>query len=187
MSEEFAILQQQLKAREGDAVEIFRSFYDGLSQPETLEEMALPVEYSKADGKVVGRHIGAQFYTIGQRHGLNIGGHKEPLFVIAKDPKENIIYLGEGQSHPGLYRQALAVRNEDVHWIRPELAMEPGKELDCIVRIRYRQPLQKARLICKEDRMYILFDMPQRGVTPGQFAAWYTEESELLGSGTIAK
>ena len=178
-------LQQQLKAREGDAVEIFRNFYDGRPQPQTLEEMAEPIVYQKADGKVVGRHIGAQFYTIGQRHGLNIGGHKEPLFVIAKDAKENIIFLGEGQSHPGLYRQALAIKAEDVHWIRPELALAPGAELDCMVRIRYRQPLQKARLICKADKMYIRFEQPQRGVTAGQFAAWYASDGELMGSGVI--
>ena len=180
-------LQQQLKAREGDAVEIFRDFYEGLPRPGTLEEMAKPVVYNKTDGKVVGRHIGSQFYTIGQRHGLNIGGHKEPLFVIAKDPKENIIYLGEGQSHPGLYRKALAIKAEDVHWIRPDLKMMPGEERDCHVRIRYRQPLQKARLICKEDRMYILFEQPQRGVTAGQFAAWYASDSELMGSGVIER
>jgi tRNA-specific 2-thiouridylase len=180
-------LQQQLKAREGDAVEIFRSFYEGMQQPATLEEMALPVIYKKTDGKVVGRHIGAQFYTIGQRHGLNIGGHKEPLFVIAKDPVENIIYLGEGQSHPGLYRQALGIRTEDVHWIRPDLAMAPGEEREAMVRIRYRQPLQKATLICRPDKMYIRFDAPQRGVTAGQFAAWYTEDGELTGSGVIEK
>ena len=180
-------LQQQLKAREGDAVEIFRDFYDGLKQPQTLEEMAEPVVYSKADGKVVGRHIGAQFYTIGQRHGLNIGGHKEPLFVIAKDAAQNVIYLGEGQSHPGLYRQALAIKAEDVHWIRPELALNPGQELECMVRIRYRQPLQKASLICKEDKMYIRFEQPQRGVTAGQFAAWYTSDNELVGSGVIER
>ena len=180
-------LQQQLKAREGDAVEIFRDFYDGLPQPATLEEMAEPIVYSKSDGKVVGRHIGAQFYTIGQRHGLNIGGHKEPLFVIAKDPKENVIYLGEGQSHPGLYRPALGILPGDVHWIRPDLAMEPGQERDMLVRVRYRQPLQKARLICTKERMYIRFEVPQRGVTAGQFAAWYTEDGELTGSGVIDK
>ncbi len=180
-------LQQQLKAREGDAVEIFADFYKDKPLPDTLEAMAEPVVYSKTDGKVVGRHIGAHFYTIGQRHGLNIGGHKEPLFVIAKDAKENIIYLGEGQSHPGLYRRALGIDLEDVHWIRPDLAMAAGQEREAMVRIRYRQPLQKARLICREDKMYILFDAPQRGVTAGQFAAWYTLDGELTGSGVIER
>ena len=180
-------LQQQLKAREGDAVEIFRDYYSNLEKPDTLEEMAEPIVYHKGDGKVVGKHIGAQFYTIGQRHGLNIGGHKEPLFVIAKDASENVIYLGEGQTHPGLFRQALGIDAADVHWIRPDLAMTFGDERDYLVRIRYRQPLQRARLIFTPEKMYIRFEQPQRGVTPGQFAAWYTEEGELLGSGTIAK
>ena len=180
-------LQQQLKAREGDAVEIFRDYYSNLEKPDTLEEMAEPIVYHKGDGKVIGKHIGAQFYTIGQRHGLNIGGHKEPLFVIAKDASENVVYLGEGQTHPGLFRQALGIDAADVHWIRPDLAMTSGEERDYLVRIRYRQPLQRARLIYTPEKMYIRFEQPQRGVTPGQFAAWYTEEGELLGSGTIAK
>ena len=147
----------------------------------------MPSNRSVLKTKPRGQHIGAQFYTIGQRHGLNIGGHKEPLFVIAKDAGENIIYLGEGQSHPGLYRQALAIKAEDVHWIRPELALAPGQVLECLVRIRYRQPLQKGRLICMEDKMYIRFEQPQRGVTAGQFAAWYASDGELMGSGVIER
>ena len=180
-------LQQQLKAREGEAVEILRDFYDGLPQAATLEQMAEPIVYSRTDGRVVGRHDGVQFYTIGQRHGLNIGGHREPLFVIAKDPAENILYLGEGATHPGLFRPALFIKESDIHWIRPDLEMTPGQERDAMVRIRYRQPLQKGRLIRRKEGMYILFELPQRGVTAGQFAAWYTGEGELTGSGTIAK
>ncbi len=180
-------LQQQLKAREGEAVEILRGFYDGLPRAATLEQMAEPIVYSRADGRVVGRHDGVQFYTIGQRHGLNIGGHREPLFVIAKDPAENILYLGEGATHPGLFRPALFIKESDIHWIRPDLEMTPGQERDAMVRIRYRQPLQKGRLIRRKEGMYILFEQPQRGVTAGQFAAWYTGEGELTGSGTIAR
>lgn len=180
-------LQQQLKAREGEAVEILRDFYDGLPQAATLEQMAEPIVYSRTDGRVVGRHDGVQFYTIGQRHGLGIGGHREPLFVIAKDPAENILYLGEGATHPGLFRPALFIKESDIHWIRPDLEMTPGQERDAMVRIRYRQPLQKGRLIRRKEGMYILFEQPQRGVTAGQFAAWYTGEGELTGSGTIAK
>lgn len=180
-------LQQQLKAREGEAVEILRDFYDGLPQAATLEQMAEPIVYSRTDGRVVGRHDGVQFYTIGQRHGLGIGGHREPLFVIAKDPAENILYLGEGATHPGLFRPALFIKESDIHWIRPDLEMTPGQERDAMVRIRYRQPLQKGRLIRRKEGMYILFEQPQRGVTAGQFAAWYTVEGELTGSGTIAK
>lgn len=178
-------LQQKLKPRDGDVVEIFRDFYEGRREASTLEGMAAPVRYERTDGKVIGRHIGAQYYTIGQRKGLNIGGHKEPVFIIANDIEKNIIYVGEGQSHPGLYRKALRIRPQEVHWIRPDLAMVEGEERDCLVRIRYRQPLQKATLCARPDGMYIRFDVPQRGVTPGQFAAWYAEDGEMTGSGVI--
>ncbi len=178
-------LQQKLKPREGEVVEIFRDFYDALPQYDTVEDLSKPYPYSRESGKVAGRHIGAQFYTMGQRHGLNIGGHREPLFVIANDIVNNIIYVGEGQDHPGLYRQALFIRRDEIHWIRPGAGMAVGEQRRYLVRIRYRQPLQKATLFRKEDGMYILFDEPQRGVTPGQFAAWYAEDLELIGSGVI--
>ena len=180
-------MQQQLKDKECDAVEIYPEFYDTLPPKESLEDLAEPIVYHREDGKVVGRHDGAQFYTIGQRHGLNIGGHKEPLFVIAKDPQENILFLGEGGRHPGLFRKALFIEGGDVHWIRPDEAMAAGDERDYLVRIRYRQPLQRARLICRPAGMYVLFEEPQRGVTAGQFAAWYTPDGELMGSGVISK
>ncbi|MBR4772077.1 MAG: tRNA 2-thiouridine(34) synthase MnmA, partial [Bacteroidales bacterium] len=124
---------------------------------------------------------------IGQRHGLNIGGHKNPLFVIATDVESNIIYVGEGQDHPGLYRKGLRIDNSDIHWIRPEMAMTEGEERDYLVRIRYRQPLQQARLLRRSDGLYIVFEKPQRGVTAGQFAAWYSADGELQGSGVIYK
>lgn len=178
-------LQQKLKSREGDVVEIFRSHYDSLPQKTALEELAEPLHYNPEDGKVIGRHIGVQYYTIGQRKGLDIGGHAESIFIIANDIDRNIIYVGEGQSHPGLYRKALKITSEEVHWIRPDLAMSPGTERRCRVRIRYRQPLQDAVLICREDGLYILFDEPQRGITPGQFAVWYAEDGEMTGSGVI--
>ncbi|MBP5302737.1 MAG: tRNA 2-thiouridine(34) synthase MnmA [Bacteroidales bacterium] len=178
-------LQQKLKPKEGKVVEIFRDFYDSRQAASTIEELAEPVVYSETDGKVAGLHQGAQFYTIGQRHGLNIGGHKNPLFVIATDVENNLIFVGEGQDHPGLYRSALRVESRDIHWIRPEMAMTEGEERDYLVRIRYRQPLQQARLFRREDGLYIVFEKPQRGVTAGQFAAWYDSEGELLGSGVI--
>lgn len=184
-------LQQKLKPVEGDVIEIPASHYDGLKRPNGLEEMARPLRYSPEDGHLIGKHIGAQYYTIGQRKGLNIGGHKEPLFVIATDIANNRIYLGEGQNHPGLYRKALKVLPEEVHWIRPDLRMEAGEQRRCRLRIRYRQPLQGGCLIMKEDGMFILFDEPQRGVTPGQFAVWYADDGtsapEVLGSGVISE
>jgi tRNA (5-methylaminomethyl-2-thiouridylate)-methyltransferase len=180
-------LQQKLKAKEGDVVEIFPDFYETLPKKTTLEELAEPIAYRHDDGRVIGRHQGAQYYTIGQRKGLNIGGHKESIFIIANDMEQNIIYVGEGQGHPGLYRKALKIEPAEIHWIRPDLEMEVGEERDYLVRIRYRQPLQKGRLIRREDGMYILFEEPQRGVTPGQFAVWYDASGEMLGSGVISK
>ena len=178
-------LQQKLKPREGDVVEIFRDFYEGRPEPQTVEDLARPIRYVAGDGKIIGHHIGAQYYTIGQRKGLNIGGHAEPVFIIANDIEKNLIFVGEGQSHPGLYRRALLIREEEIHWIRPDLEMKQGQEREYLVRIRYRQPLQKARLIRAAEGMYILFDEPQRGVTPGQFAAWYAPDGEMQGSGVI--
>ncbi len=135
-------------------------------------------------GKIVGRHDGAQFYTIGQRKGLNIGGHKDSIFVIETDIPRNIIYVGEGHTHKGLSRSCLRIAPSEIHWIRPDLSMTQGEIRRYSVRIRYRQPLQDATLIMRANGLYILFDTPQRGITPGQFAAWY-DGDEMIGSGVI--
>ena len=135
-------------------------------------------------GKIVGKHDGAQFYTIGQRKGLNIGGHKDSVFVIDTDIRENIIYVGEGHTHKGLSRCCLRIDPTEIHWIRPDLRMAEGEIRRYRVRIRYRQPLQDATMIMRQNGLYILFDAPQRGITPGQFAAWY-DGDEMLGSGVI--
>jgi len=137
-------------------------------------------------GMPVGRHDGAEFYTIGQRKGLDIGGHKDSIFVIANDIARNIIYVGEGHHHKGLSRSCLRIDASEVHWIRPDMAMTDGEIRRAHVRIRYRQPLQDALLIDRSGTMYILFASPQRGVTPGQFAVWYDDREEMLGSGPIA-
>ena len=133
-------------------------------------------------GKIVGRHDGAQFYTIGQRKGLNVGGHKDSVFVIETDIDKNIIYIGEGHTHKGLSRSCLRIDRADIHWIREDLRMAPGEMRRYRVRIRYRQPLQDATLIMRENGLYILFDVPQRGITPGQFAVWYTPVEEALAT-----
>ena len=135
-------------------------------------------------GQILGRHEGAQFYTIGQRKGLNIGGHSEPLFVIATDVPSNIVYLGQGHQHKGLSRSCLRIAAGELHWIRPDLEMAVGETRRYRVRIRYRQPLQDATLLRRPEAMYILFDTPQRGITSGQFAVWYDGE-EMIGSGVI--
>ena len=135
-------------------------------------------------GKIVGKHDGAQFYTIGQRKGLNIGGHKDSIFVIETDIPDNIIYVGEGHTHKGLSRSCLRVAPDEIHWIRPDLTMSEGEIRRYKVRIRYRQPLQDATVIMRSNGLYMIFDTPQRGITPGQFAVWY-DGDEMIGSGVI--
>ena len=159
-------LQQKLKAREGDIIEIPRSFYEGRPESRTLEEMAEPIRYRREDGKVIGRHIGAQYYTIGQRKGLGIGGHAESCFLIANDMENNLIFVGEGDSHPGLWRRALRIRPEEVHWIRPDLALSAGEDRRYQVRIRYRQPLQGGVLHSREDGLYIEFTSLSAALRP---------------------
>lgn len=152
-----------------------------------LKELVSEYHYKESDGKFIGKHPGAQFFTIGQRKGLNIGGHKESIFIINIDIDNNIIYVGEGHHHPGLLRKALCIANDEVHWIREDLKMKAGESRDYMLRIRYRQPLQKATLYQREDALYIVFEQHQRGICSGQFAAWYTaDDLEMIGSGVIA-
>ena len=179
-------LQQKLKAKEGIVIEIPESFYDEkkLAKDIDLEVLSAPFIYDKTDGEFVGKHQGAHFFTVGQRKGLNIGGKPFPLFVIATDIGQNIIYVGQGKQHPGLYRNGLFIRKEEIHFIRPDLTMKVGEERDYLIRHRYRQPLQKGKLIMKTEGLYIIFEEKQRGITAGQFASWYDGE-ELIGSGVI--
>jgi tRNA-specific 2-thiouridylase len=188
-------LQQKLEAKKGDIVEIkeknrISQIADGVPDADTsqkmLDDLTAPVIYTQSSGKVIGIHNGAHFFTIGQRKGMNIGGYKEPLFVIGTDVLNNIVYVGEGHEHPGLNRKGLFIRKDETHWIRQDLKMVSGETRDYMVRIRYRQPLEKARIFCREAGLFIIFDKLQRGVAPGQFAAWY-EEDEVIGSGVIDK
>ena len=185
-------LQQQLQPKAGTIVEIpatdpcyQQTLPEGLSQEESLQLQAKPYIYTVGQGKIVGQHQGAHYFTIGQRKGLNVGGTAEPLFIIATDVKENIIYTGQGQQHPGLFRQALHIQPHEIHWIREDLSLNNGESMPVEVRIRYRQPLQKATLYQFESGVYIAFEKPQSAITQGQFAAWYRGE-ELLGSGVIS-
>ena len=151
---------------------------------ESLSMMTEPFKYEPSSGRIIGTHNGAHFFTIGQRKGMNIGGHKEALFVIGTDVEQNIVYVGEGQAHPGLNRKGLHIRKSEIHWIRTDLKMEEGESRDYMVRIRYRQPLQAARLFCRKSGISIIFEKAQRGIAPGQFAAWYNGD-EVIGSGVI--
>ena len=180
-------LQQKLAARKGNVHEILPTWqkYARYAADTTLEGMALPYSYTVRDGKKIGEHNGAHFYTIGQRKGLGIGGRKESLFIIGTDVETNTIYVGEGDSHPGLYRRALKVEQSEMHWIEPTEALSVGSTRRFEVRIRYRQPLQWATMHMTEEGVYILFDTPQRGIAAGQFVAWY-DGSRVVGSGVIS-
>ena len=186
-------LQQQLAPKKGDIIQI-PSTWQGYQDKESsklfechedeLKYYAEKYHYSPTDGKVVGQHDGAHFFTIGQRKGLHVGGTVEPLFVIDTDTEKNIIYVGEGHAHPGLFRRTLFVKKEDIHWIRTDLALSLHQSMEVMVRIRYRQPLQKATLYLNDSGLYIDFITPQSAITSGQFAAWYIDD-ELIGSGEI--
>ncbi len=180
-------LQQKLAAKKGSIIEIPNSFYSSIVTTDSADLVAnsTPITYKPTDGKMVGQHNGAHFFTIGQRKGLNVGGTPEALFVIATDVDRNIVYVGQGQDHSGLLRSGLFIPTTDIHWVRPDLELQVNESKQFLVRIRYRQPLQNATLHRKEEGIYITFDVPQRGITAGQFAAWYTND-ELIGSGVIA-
>ena len=179
-------LQQKLKSKKGNIIEIPKEYYNGVEPilEDNLQALSKPISYKPTDGKVIGPHQGANFFTIGQRKGLNIGGKLEPMFVISTDIETNIVYAGMGQEHPGLFRKGLFINASEIHWVRPDKTLKHNESVDMLVRIRYRQPLQKATLFCRDNGIYIIFENPQRGVTAGQFAAWY-DGDELIGSGVI--
>ena len=176
-------LQQKLAVKKGDILQVPNS-HPMYSEPHesTPEGLAKKFIYVSTDGKKVGTHNGAHFFTVGQRKGLAVGGTVEPLFVLATDVKTNTIYVGEGKNHPGLYRYALWISKEDVHWIRPDLATDHPMEIQA--RIRYRQPLAKAMLHPSSTGVFLVFDTPQSAIAAGQFAAWYLHD-ECIGSGVI--
>jgi len=189
-------LQQQLKPIKGKIIQIPEdlSVFESQKIPagiavedwdqETLDIISLPIHYSQNQGKVLGEHNGAHYFTVGQRKGLNVGGTGKPLFVIGTDTNENVIYTGLGETHPGLLKNGLFVKANQIHWIREDLNLPIGESARFKTRIRYRQPLTWATLVRKETGLYVIFDEPQKGVASGQFLAWYNEE-ESIGSGTI--
>ena len=185
-------LQQKLQPKEGVIVQIdknhpvYQSIQpEGLSLEERLAFEANKIKYTPEMGKVVGKHQGAHYFTIGQRKGLNVGGTTDPLFIIATDVETNTIYTGLTSQHPGLFRKALFIANSELHWVRTDLALAKGESMEVMARIRYRQALQKATLYQFETGMYVAFEEPQSAITEGQFVAWYLRE-ELVGSGVIS-
>lgn len=186
-------LSQRLTPQKGEILEVPRTdpvlkepVPEGAA-PKTLpvEELTSPYEFGSALTEKVGEHQGAHFFTVGQRKGIGVGGKEEPLFVLERDVERNILYVGEGTDHPGLFRSGLFIPDADLHWVRPDQELSAGEHARYQMRIRHRQPLQTATLYRKEDGIHVLFDERQRGIAAGQFAAWY-REGELIGSGVIA-
>lgn len=184
-------LQQQLQPKEGLVVEVSstNALYaeavpEFRSTEEKLQYQSRKIKYNLNDGKIVGKHQGAHYFTKGQRKGLGVGGMVEPLFVIDTDVANNIIYTGQGKEHPGLFKKALFVANTDIHWVREDLALKEDETMQVEARIRYRQPLQDATLYKVEEGMYVAFKNLQSAITEGQFVAWYLK-NELVGSGVI--
>ena len=185
-------LQQKLATRSGEIVLISSDFHkyqspslNAKSKELFLANKSNSLTYKKDDGRVLGSHNGAHFFTIGQRKRLSIGGMKRPLYVISIDTIKNIVYVGEGNDHPGLMRSALFVKRKDVHWVRPDLKLKTGDQLKVSARIRYRQNLQSANLLQTSSGLFVEFQRSQFAITPGQFVAWYLKD-ELLGSGVIS-
>ena len=185
-------LQQKLQTKEGVIVQIPSDFEQYTrpipkfeSKEAELSYFSTKFSYKKEDGKIVGKHQGAHYFTKGQRKGLNVGGTKEALYVIETDVNENVIYTGEGKNHQGLYRNVLFVSNEELHWVREDLGLKYGETMKVEARIRYRQQLEKATLHKVENGLYVEFENPQSAIQEGQFVAWYINE-ELLGSGVIS-
>ena len=177
-------LQQQLEPKQGDIIEINAD--EAAQAVLAKSDPTLPVKWRREDGVKVGEHNGAHFFTVGQRRGIQVGGKPEPLFVLEKDVKENVLYVGQGDQHPGLLRMALRIQDEELHWIRPDRELSVGETTSkYLVRIRYRQPLQQATIERKEGYYVISFEVPQSGIAAGQFAAWY-DGDECIGSGVIA-
>jgi len=184
-------LQQKLKPREGIIVEIAKNHYhyndetpEFSSKFEELNFLSKKPEYHISEGKTVGKHQGAHYFTKGQRKGLGVGGMVEPLFVIETDVDENVIYTGQGHSHPGLSRRVLFVNNDELHWVREDLSIKEGEQVKVLARIRYRQALEPATLYKTDNGLYVEFENAQFAIAEGQFVAWYLGE-ELVGSGVI--
>ena len=177
-------LSKKLKKKTGDIIEISSKNSIYKKTKKTIQEQSAAFEYSSESGTIIGQHYGAHFFTIGQRKGLNIGGKKEPLFVIKTDVKNNIIYVGMGEKHPGLYKKALKIKKKSCHWVREDFKMKNKEQKDFLIRIRYRQKLIPGKLIMEEDYLYIVFKKKVKSITTGQFATWYLK-NELIGSGPI--
>ena len=185
-------LKQQLTPKKGKVIKVDNNFIsydkeesDFESNKSYLEFLCTPKNFSETDGEFIGYHNGAFFYTIGQRKGLDIGGFKDPLFVLMKDIDKNILYVGMGSDHPALFKKALFISKKDIHWVRNDLTIQTNQSMEVYFRVRYRQPLEKGKIFMYSNGLFILFDRPISSIASGQFASWYIE-NELIGSGVIS-
>jgi len=185
-------LKQKLTPKKGKVIKVENNFIsydkeesDFESNKSFLEFLCTPKNFSETDGEFIGYHNGAFFYTVGQRKGLDIGGFKDPLFVLTKDIDKNILYVGMGSDHPALFKKALFVSKKDIHWVRNDLTIQPNQSMEVYFRVRYRQPLEKGKIFMYSNGLFILFDRPISSIASGQFASWYIE-NELIGSGVIS-
>ena len=185
-------LKKKLTPKKGKVIKVDNNFIssnkqesDFESNKSYLESLCTPQIFSETDGKYIGDHNGAFFYTVGQRKGLDIGGFKDPLFVITKDIDKNILYVGMGSDHPALFKKALFISKKDIHWVRNDLTLEPNETMEVYFRVRYRQPLERGKIFMYKNGLFILFDRPISSIASGQFASWYIE-NELIGSGVIS-
>jgi tRNA-specific 2-thiouridylase len=145
---------------------------------------AQPGEIRTPEGRVLGRHSGLMFYTLGQRSGIGIGGRRDadgsPWYVAEKDTRHNVLTVVQGHEHPALMSRGLSAAQ--LHWIA---GSAPELPLRCTAKTRYRQADQACLLLpVGNDRIKVEFDLPQRAVTPGQYAVFYAGE-ECLGGGVI--
>ena len=185
-------LKQKLIPKKGKVIKVDNNFIsydkeesDFESNKSYLEFLCSPKNFSETDGEFIGYHNGAFFYTVGQRKGLDIGGFKDPLFILAKDINKNILYVGMGSDHPALFKKALFISKKDIHWVRNDLTIQPNQSMEVYFRVRYRQPLEKGKIFMYSNGLFILFDRPISSIASGQFASWYIE-NELIGSGVIS-
>ena len=185
-------LKQKLIPKKGKVIKVDNNFItsekeesDFESNKSYLEFLCSPQNFSETDGKYIGDHNGAFFYTVGQRKGLDIGGFKYPLFVLMKDIDKNILYVGMGSDHPALFKKALFISEKNIHWVRNDLTIQPNQSMEVYFRVRHRQPLEKGKIFMYKSGLFILFDRPISSIASGQFASWYIE-NELIGSGVIS-
>jgi tRNA-specific 2-thiouridylase len=190
-------LQQQLSPKEGNVIYITEEEYTRVAGDRVMsawnwdkaQEISQLPSWKEMKGRWIGKHQGAHYYTVGQRKGLQIGGFKEPLFILHTDTTTNTVYVGEGENHIALYQSVVFVPSEHIHFLQKY----NSEENIFMARIRYRQILEHVELYQNENGYYFFFQQSQRAIAPGQFIAWYKPSEgfeslamQLMGSGRMS-